>query len=53
VKYAVEIVSGGMTCITSFGKTGTDVQKLLGLGRGVRYTHTHTLGKQGDLISLL
>jgi hypothetical protein len=63
MKYAVEMVSDGMICITSFRKTGTDVHKLLGMGGRYAYrqtrtsththTHTHTQGQQGDLISLL
>jgi hypothetical protein len=42
MKYAVEMIY-----IPSFIKIGSGIQKLMG------YTYRHTLGQQGDLISLL
>jgi hypothetical protein len=43
MKYAVEMVSGGMIYIPSFIKIGSDVQKLLVVGYTCKHTHSKVI----------
>jgi hypothetical protein len=42
MKYAIEMASGGITCIPSIMLIDLGIKKLLGEGYTYRHTHTHS-----------